>query len=99
MKALGLGTAVIVLVAASALLDEESGVGIWRQLRESLAVSQARVDVLEQRNQALRREIELLEAEPTALDRAIREELDLALPGETVVYFTGAEAGRPIVRP
>ena len=92
MKALGLGTVLIVLVAASALLDEESGVAIWSELRASLEISNARVAVLERENESLRREIETLEIEPAALDRAIREELDLALPGESIVYFTGGES-------
>jgi cell division protein FtsB len=81
----------IVLVAASALLNGETGVAIWLDLRESLVISNARVALLERENEALRREIETLEVEPSALDRVIREELDLALPGESVVYFTGAD--------
>jgi cell division protein FtsB len=92
VRALGLGTGLIIAVAASALLGEETGIAIWRELRESLVVSNARVAVLERQNEALRREIETLEVEPAALDRAIREELDLALPGETIVYFTDPES-------
>ena len=92
MKALGLGTGLIIVVAASALLNGESGVAIWQELRESLVISNARVAILERENEALRREIETLEREPAALDRAIREELDLALPGEAIVYFTGGES-------
>ncbi|MEE8164206.1 MAG: hypothetical protein V3T64_01420 [Myxococcota bacterium] len=94
MKALGLGIVLIALVATSALLDEETGVGIWLELRESLVVSDARVALLERKNEVLRREIETFEAEFSALDRVIREELDLALPGEVIVYFTGGESGR-----
>ncbi|MBW1886062.1 MAG: hypothetical protein JRJ58_21235, partial [Deltaproteobacteria bacterium] len=39
-------------------------------------------------------EIEIFEAESSTLDRVIREELDLALPGEVIVLFTGAPPGR-----
>lgn len=92
MKTLGLGIGLIALVASSALLDAERGISIWQELRQTLAVSEARVSDLEEQNDALRREIALLEAEPTALDRAIREELGLVLPGEVVIYFTGAPA-------
>ena len=99
MKALGLGILLIALVATSALLDEETGVGIWLELRESLVVSDARVALLERKNEVLRREIEMFEAEPSALDRVIREELDLALPGEVFVLFTGGGAGRSIAGP
>ena len=88
MRALGLGTIIILGVAASALLDEQSGVPIWLELRGALAGSSERVAQLEAQNDALRSEIELLETEPAALDRIIREELDVALPGETIVYFT-----------
>jgi cell division protein FtsB len=97
VRALGLGTILISIVVASALLDEESGVGIWRELRGSLEISSARVAVLERENEALRSDIELLEADPTALDRAIREDLDLALPGEIIVYFSEAasQSGSP----
>lgn len=89
MKALGIGTGLIVVVAASALLNGETGIEIWQELSESLAVSSARVEVLERQNEMLRREVETLEMEPAALDRSIREELDLTLPGESIVYFTG----------
>lgn len=92
VKALALGTGLIVILAASALLDGETGIEIWQELRESLVISSARVAVLERQNDALRREIETLEMDPAALDRAIREELDLALPGEAIVYFTVGES-------
>lgn len=91
MRTLGLGMCVIAILAASALLDRESGVGIWIEMREDLAASAARVEALARENDAMRREIALLEAEPGAIDRAIREELDVALPGEIVVRFTPAD--------
>ena len=87
MRALGLGTLVIALLAATAMLDRETGVEIWLELRGDLASSTERVDLLIAQNDSLLREIELLEADPTAIDRAIREELDLALPGEVVFRF------------
>ena len=94
VKAVGLGTLVIVLLAMTALLDQDSGVGIWLELRDDLAFASGRVDVLVAQNDSLAREIELLEADPSAIDRAIREEMDLALPGEVVFRFLpGAEAG------
>lgn len=93
MRALGLGTFVIVMLAISALLDHESGIGIWLELREDLAVSSDRVEQLARENEALRQEIELLEVEPAALERAIREELDLARPGEIVVRFESPNGG------
>lgn len=87
VRALGLGTAAIVILGISALLDHESGFGVWLELGEDLSRSEARVAQLVRENDAMRREIEMLEAEPSAIDRAIREELDLALPGEIIVRF------------
>ena len=87
MRTLGLGTAAIAILGASALLDPDSGFGIWTELREDLFRSQTRVAQLVRQNDAMRREIEMMEAEPAAIERAIREELDLALPGEIIVRF------------
>ena len=87
MKALSLGTFVIVAIAVSAMLDQDTGLQIWLELRRDLAVSNVRVEQLVRENEALRGEIETLESEPAAIDRAIREELDLVLPGEVVVRF------------
>jgi hypothetical protein len=81
----------IAILAISALLDHESGVGIWLGLREDLSGSAARIAQLHRENDDIRNEIQILEAEPAALERAIREELDLALPGEVVVRFTNPE--------
>ena len=91
MKTLGLGTCLIAILAISALLDHESGVEIWLELRKDLSGSAARVGQLLRENDEMRYEIQMLEAEPAALDRAIREELDVALPGEIVVRFTSPE--------
>jgi cell division protein FtsB len=78
---------VIALLAISALLDGESGVGIWLELRDDLSGSAARVSRLEQENDSLRSEIAALDGDPDAIERAIREELDLVKPGEIVVHF------------
>jgi cell division protein FtsB len=94
VRAIGLGTLLIALLAVPALLDESSGVGIWLELQEDLVRSTARLDELVVQNESLRREIELLEDDPTAMDRVIREELDLALPGEVVVRFVPVEPAR-----
>ena len=91
MRTLGLGACLIAILAISALLNHESGVGIWLELREDLSGSAARVAQLARENDEMRNEIQMLEAEPAALDRAIREELDVALPGEIVVRFTRPE--------
>lgn len=95
MKLLALGMFVIAAIALSAMLDPESGLEIWLELRRDLAVSDTRVERLVRENDALRGEIATLESEPDAIDRAIREELDLALPGEVVVRFEAPQSGSP----
>lgn len=96
MKLLALGMFVIAAMALSAMLDPESGLEIWLELRRDLAVSDTRVERLVRENDALRGEIATLESEPDAIDRAIREELDLALPGEVVVRFEAPPSGSPL---
>mgnify|MGYP000266773502 CR=1 FL=1 len=95
MKLLALGMFVIAAMALSAMLDPGNGLKIWLELRRDLAVSDARVERLLRENEALRGEIATLESEPDAIDRAIREELDLALPGEVVVRFEAPPSGAP----
>ena len=46
MKALALGTFVIAAIAVSAMLDPDSGLEIWRELRRDLAVSDVRIERL-----------------------------------------------------
>ncbi|MFO0687107.1 MAG: septum formation initiator family protein [Myxococcota bacterium] len=92
MKVLSLVTLAIAVAAVFSLFDPDSGLAIWRELRQDLDTSNARVEQLVRENEALRAEIAVLENEPAALDRAIREELDLVRPGEVVVRF---QPGRP----
>ena len=95
MKALSLATILIAAFVVSALLDHESGLEIWLELRNDLEVSNERVAQLVRENSALESEIAILESEPDALDRAIREEFDLAMSGEVVVRFEPAAPARP----
>lgn len=95
MKVLSLVTLAIALAAVFAMLDQDSGIAIWRELRRDLETSNTRVEQLVRENEALRGEIAILESEPAALDRAIREELDLVLPGEVVVRFEPSGAPEP----
>jgi cell division protein FtsB len=72
-------------VVGVAVADRESGVRRWWELRRDLAVAEARVAALEQRIAAREGEAEALRSDPLAVERAIREDLGLARPGETVV--------------
>ena len=78
--------------AAWAWLDTEDGVETWRRLRTEVAEAQARGAALAARNDALRTEIDALAADPVAQERAIREELRWARPGEIVVRVPRGDA-------
>jgi cell division protein FtsB len=77
------------LVAALALaaVDGESGLLTWLDLSEERSALHAQIDEKRRVNEALARQIEALQNDPYEADRAIREALDFAKPGETVVRF------------
>jgi cell division protein FtsB len=72
---------------ALTLADRESGLVVWYETHEELEVSRDRIAALNTRVETLKSEIVALERDPFALERAIREELELARPGEIVVRF------------
>jgi cell division protein FtsB len=77
-----------VLIGAAALyatVDDEAGVLTWHRLGTELDESRERIAALEREIAALRRDAEALENDPAALERAIREDLEFARPGEVVV--------------
>lgn len=87
MRAYWLVPAVIVAGLAVVVLDQKSGLPAWFRLRDDLSASQARIATLTARGDGLRREIAALERDPFELERAIREELGLARPGERIIRF------------
>ncbi len=86
--------AAIALVFALAVFDRESGLPGWLRLRSELAVARTRTDALSEQIAALRIEIAALEHDSFAIERAIREDLELARPGETVVRFENGDDAR-----
>ena len=88
----GWASALVVLVAATgvALLDTEAGVGPWVQLREEAVTARARVAAREAEVARLATEIAGLSGDRLAVERAIREDLELARVGEWVVRFQPA---------
>ena len=95
VRALGVGTLLVAVLVGLALVDDETGLGVWVGLRDDLARTHERVALLEVQNDALRREIELLESDPGAIDRVIREQLGLVRPGEQIVRFVAPTDGDP----
>lgn len=66
---------------------------MWFELREERRSSQLRIAELEADVIALESEVEALESDPLAMERAIREVLELVRPGETVVRFVDESDG------
>jgi cell division protein FtsB len=87
VRAYWLVPAVIVAGLALVVFDQKSGLPAWFRLRDDLSASQARIAILSARGDELRHEIEALERDPFELERAIREELGLARPGERIIRF------------
>jgi cell division protein FtsB len=74
-------------------VDERSGLPAWRRLRADLVAARTRIEILRGEIEALRREAEALESDELALERAIREDLGLARPGESVIRLDGRRSG------
>ncbi len=94
MRTTWLAPLVLGAVAGIAVADGESGIPMWFRLRDDVAEASQRVQVLTRRNAALQTQIDALEREPFALERAIREDLGLARPGEILVRFDRVAPGR-----
>jgi cell division protein FtsB len=77
----------VVGIAALSFLDGDSGVLAWRRYRDDLATARARIAELRQEVSQLEAEAQHLRADPLAQERAIREDLGLALPGDVVVVL------------
>lgn len=77
----------------AAALDERTGIPAWRRLRDDLTAANARIEILRGDISALRGEADALEGDSFAVERAIREDLGLALPGEAVVRLDARRLG------
>jgi cell division protein FtsB len=77
-----------------ALADGHTGLRAWWTLRGDLERASRRVEALETEIVALRLEVEALERGGFAVERAIREDLELARPGEVVVRIPAAASGQ-----
>jgi len=72
-------------------LDPDSGLRTWWQLRGELAASRGRIEALEGEITRLSEAARDLDGDPHAMERAIREDLGLARPGEIIVLFSGLD--------
>jgi cell division protein FtsB len=87
--------ALVAVAIVYATFDHGSGIGTSLRLRGDLRSAEARIEAIRLENAKLRGEAELLEADPFAIERAIREDLKLARPGETILRRPGASASNP----
>ena len=87
MKIRWLVPALLAAVLGIAVADTDSGIPMWFRLRADASKASLRVEALARETSALSAQIEALRGEPFALERAIREDLELALPGEVIVRF------------
>ena len=95
-----MGGLVLVLIVAAANAD--SGLSAWMRLRTELVDASNRIEQLRTENASLREEVTALAGDSFAIERAIREDLELARRGETVVRFKhpadlSADDVKPIV--
>jgi cell division protein FtsB len=77
--------ALVVAALAAAWLDADSGIRTYLRLRDDVGATESRLDALRAEIGALETEAEALGKSDFAVERAIREELEWAKPGETVV--------------
>ena len=95
MRGLLLIPALVAAVFVYAGFDPDSGIRTWLRMRADLAASHTRIEEIRGEIRALRRDAVVLENDAFAIESAIREDLKLARPGETVVRFSGGEVSNP----
>ena len=93
MRAFWLIAALFAVVLGLATADRESGLPMWFELREERLASERRISQLRIEVENLHSEVEALENDPLAMERAIREVLEFARPGETVIRFVEHDNG------
>jgi cell division protein FtsB len=79
--------AIVAAALAAVTIDSEAGFRAWLRLRQDLRAAEARIAALRGEIAALEEQAEALRGDPLAIESAIREDLHLARPGETVVIL------------
>lgn len=94
LRKLWISGAIIALALVLALADGSTGIRSWIRLRGELRASQARMAVLRSHIELREAEAKRLRHDDAAIDAAIREDLGMARPGETIVRFPDASSQR-----
>jgi cell division protein FtsB len=79
-----IAAAVACALLVAGVLDRDSGIGQWSDLRRDLDAARGRIAALRAEISSREREARALEADPLAIEGAIRSDLGLARPGEWV---------------
>jgi cell division protein FtsB len=79
--------AIVAAALAAVAIDSEAGFRAWLRLRQDLRAAEARIEVLRGEIAALEKQAGALRSDSLAIESAIREDLHLARPGETVVIL------------
>lgn len=87
MKRFWLAPALLAGAVLYAGLDPESGLRTWWQLRGALEQARARIDERQREMEALAAAARDLDGDTFAMEEAIRVDLGLARPDETIVLF------------
>lgn len=94
LKQFWISGAILAFALALALADGDAGIGTWLRLRGELRASQARIAVLQAHIERREQEAARLRDDDAAIEAAIREDLGLTRPGETVVRFPDPSSQR-----
>lgn len=92
MRRRWIAAGIVAAAVAAAALDGDAGLRSWWRVSSELDATRERVAGLQGEVRALRSEAEALRSEGFALEAAIREDLGLARPGETVLLLEDADA-------
>jgi len=76
-------------------VDRGAGLSTWMRDRDALEDSTDQIAQLEAEIVRLKAEVSRLESDPFAIEQAIREELEWARAGETVVRIPGPSDSNP----
>jgi cell division protein FtsB len=76
-------------------VDRRSGISTWMHQRADLENSDEQIAELEAENARLEQEIESLQRDAFAIERAIREDLEYARIGETVIRVPDESDSNP----
>ena len=95
LRFLWIAPAIIAAAMAFALIDTGSGVPAWLRMRADLHSAQQRMAGLEREIAEAEAESGSLGEDSFAIERAIREDLGLARPGEMVMRLADPAAETP----